>query len=67
MLFDDNGYPKFPMTEKDVVNYYTANNSFAYNKEIWILKRIENGLAILERDEGEEIRDIPVNQIFRIL
>lgn len=65
-LFDENGFPKFPMSETELEQYYTEGNSFSFAGEIYILKELDNNIATLLSALGDKIR-VEKNKIFRIL
>ena len=64
-LFDENSYPKFPLNDLDLKNYYIPGNSFSYQGDIWMLERIEHDMAVIKKDGIE--KTINKYNIFRIL
>ena len=67
-LFDNNGRPKFDMSETDVQNYYSVGNEFSYMGEIWILDQInEDGTLTIYSNRHQRYEKVPIEDVCRIL
>lgn len=67
-LFDENGKPRFELTDEDLKNYYTVGNDFSYQGEIYNLDSIEeNGKLRLYSKDKNKFEIVDKNDVCRIL
>ena len=67
-LFEENGKPKFEMTDSDKQNYYAVGNEFSFRGEIWTLDQVKaDGTLTLYSLEREEYEDVKPEEVSRVL